>query len=215
MQSCLTSILTSILCARDEQSYALFRQYFSGYKVLLVPDMAFCLNLENRVDNSPKNRILILKRTDKELHENFDEAKLIASIGNKAVIDVKDWPTFNSNSEPTTKPTGFSLRGLGLTKIIANIPLLDKLVDPRYGFVFSKNNTLEEYVEMGINFINQYDEVYATRLHVFILSVLLQKKVHVFDNSYGKNSGLYLAWLKDFEAVEMMNYAQPKKDMSR
>lgn len=204
-----------ILCARDEASFGIFKQYFTANKVLLVPDMAFCLDLQNRVDNSVKNRILILKRTDKELHEHFDEAKLISSIGNKAAIDVKDWPTFDGNTTSTPQPKGFSLRGLGLTKIIANIPLLDKLVDPRYGFVFSKNSTLEEYVETGINFINQYDEVYATRLHVFILSVLLQKKVHVFDNSYGKNSGLYLAWLKDFEDVEMMNYAQPKREVSQ
>lgn len=73
--------------------------------------------------------------------------------------------------------------------------------------MFSNHPTLEEYVETGIRFINQYDEVYATRLHVFVLSVLLQKKVHVFDNSYGKNSGLYNTWLKDFDNVEMMNYA--------
>lgn len=77
------------LCARDEASYAIFKQHFTHCNILLVPDMAFCLNLQYRADKSRKNRVLILKRTDKELHQDFDEANLLKSIGNSVKVDIE------------------------------------------------------------------------------------------------------------------------------
>lgn len=59
-------------------------------------------------------------------------------------------------------------------------------------------------IKSGIDFINSYDEIYTTRLHVAIIGVLLNKKVHIFDNSYGKNSALYNTWLKDLPSIELL-----------
>ena len=57
----------------------------------------------------------------------------------------------------------------------------------------------------GIRFVNQYDIIYTTRLHVAILGALLDKKVYFFDNSYGKNSSLYNTWLKDCPNIELID----------
>lgn len=42
-----------------------------------------------------------------------------------------------------------------------------------------------------IKFIDRFDVVHTDRLHVCIVSLLLNKEVHFFDNSYGKNSAVY------------------------
>lgn len=49
-------------------------------------------------------------------------------------------------------------------------------------------------IQYGVDFINQYDVIYATRLHAAILGFLLGKEVHVIDNSYGKISSLFDTW---------------------
>lgn len=49
-------------------------------------------------------------------------------------------------------------------------------------------------IQYGVDFINRYDVVYATRLHAAILGYLLGKEVHVIDNSYGKISSLFDTW---------------------
>ena len=60
------------------------------------------------------------------------------------------------------------------------------------------------YIRKGIHFVNGYDIVYTTRLHVAILSVLLNKQVYFFDNSYGKNSALYNTWLLEFPNIKLV-----------
>ena len=52
-------------------------------------------------------------------------------------------------------------------------------------------------VQAGIHFINPYKEIYTTRLHVAILSILTHKSFTFIDNSYGKNSSFYNTWLTD------------------
>lgn len=49
-------------------------------------------------------------------------------------------------------------------------------------------------IQYGVDFINRYDVIYATRLHAAILGYLLGKEVHVIDNSYGKISSLFDTW---------------------
>lgn len=49
-------------------------------------------------------------------------------------------------------------------------------------------------IQYGVEFINRYDVIYATRLHAAILGYLLGKEVHVIDNSYGKISSLFDTW---------------------
>jgi pyruvyl transferase EpsO len=58
--------------------------------------------------------------------------------------------------------------------------------------------------EYAIDFMSQYDEVYSTRLHGGILAMLLGKKVHMIDNTYGKISSLYNTWLTKKANIDMV-----------
>ncbi|CAA0282372.1 Exopolysaccharide biosynthesis protein [Acinetobacter baumannii] len=55
--------------------------------------------------------------------------------------------------------------------------------------------------EQSINFINQYDTIYTTRLHGCILAVLLGKNIYLMDNNYGKNTRFFNEWLQDYENI--------------
>ena len=49
-------------------------------------------------------------------------------------------------------------------------------------------------IQYGVEFINHYGVIYATRLHAAILGLLLGKKVHLIDNSYNKISAFFETW---------------------
>lgn len=53
----------------------------------------------------------------------------------------------------------------------------------------------EQVTRAVLHFLNRYDVVNTNRLHVGILSALLGKKVHFYDNAYGKNRSVYEASL--------------------
>lgn len=191
------------LCARDEKSYNLFKKHFYKNNVLLLPDMAFCINMD-AIETSTgigSNKTLLLKRTDKELNANFDLTNLIKNKDH-IDVDVKDWPTYRKTFAKRViyKVDSFA------TKFLLDVPILNRLVDPRYGIKGGK--IYNKYNSAGIRFINSYDEIYSTRLHGTILSILLGKKVHMLDNSYGKNSGFYKAWLIDFDHVSLISQEQ-------
>lgn len=60
-------------------------------------------------------------------------------------------------------------------------------------------------IRSGVKLINSHTDIYTTRLHACILSLLLDKeKIVFFDNSYGKNRNFYETWLKDCENVRMV-----------
>lgn len=54
-----------------------------------------------------------------------------------------------------------------------------------------------EMASAVFGFINNHDVVYTNRLHVCIASLLLNKEVHFYDNSYGKNMSIFQCSLKD------------------
>ncbi|GAB3784009.1 polysaccharide pyruvyl transferase family protein [Spirosoma horti] len=184
------------ICARDSISFEFFKKHFAKNKILLVPDMAFCLDFENYQSKPATNKVLFLKRKDKELNKNSN--KIYEILKHKSLqIDVKDWPPFNIGiAEEWVEQKLYSMQKR-LAWLLLRLPLLDKLADSRYGLY--KNKSWENYVSMGVSFINEYDEIYSTRLHTYILAILLNKKAHLIDNSYGKNSRLYNTWMKNFE----------------
>lgn len=61
-----------------------------------------------------------------------------------------------------------------------------------------------DMTEIGVNitsyrmlkFLSLYDIIHTNRLHAAIAALLLGKKVHLYDNSYGKNSAIYERSLK-------------------
>ena len=84
-----------------------------------------------------------------------------------------------------------------------------------YNGDISRRNQIEDYkrdryyrkcyVQLGIDFISKYDVIYTTRLHVLILSILLGKKVLIYDNQTGKIANFYSSWLSDISNVTLLN----------
>jgi len=53
----------------------------------------------------------------------------------------------------------------------------------------------DKMVADGVRLFSRYESVVTNRLHAMLLGLLLQRKVTVWDNSYGKLSSYYESWL--------------------
>lgn len=175
------------ICARDNHSFELLQKHFSANHLYNLPDMAFCINpnllKSKRVPSQPKT--LLLKRTDKELAD-CDFTKYIIE---PEEIELHDWPTMEQYPR--------SLRILDA--LLRRRRYLRDIPDIYANMFFRK-----DLVETGIAFVSCYQNVYTTRLHVAILSVLLEKPFVFFDNSYGKNKQFYDSWLSDVEQIRFI-----------
>lgn len=193
-----------IICARDIKSQELLTEYFFNCKILLVPDMAFYLDFSkyHKIDKTKKT--LIMKRLDKELgDENLIEEVICKLNKNGEKVEAKDWPGFYPQGSLKGRIQAYLFTGeIKLSKLFFNKPFLNLFVNDVYGL--KPRNNRETLIKKGIDFINEYDEVYSTRLHGFILAVLLNKKASFFDNSYGKNSNFFNTWMTDFENVHLL-----------
>ncbi|MBW2977310.1 polysaccharide pyruvyl transferase family protein [Candidatus Woesearchaeota archaeon] len=84
------------ICARDIKSFEFLKKYFVDNKILLVPDMAFYLDVPQIQPKKEIKRILFINRTDKELKENIN----LDFINN---VEIHDWPTIESPPKFTHK----------------------------------------------------------------------------------------------------------------
>jgi exopolysaccharide biosynthesis predicted pyruvyltransferase EpsI len=175
------------ICVRDLVSYKIVVDNFKN-NCLLLPDMAFCIPLEfiQKYEKKPTYKYLFLKRNDAELSE-VDYTHYIP----ERQYEVKDWPMMNPN--------------LNINKILTYILWKKKKLFPDFliDFYFQKIHK-DLLIRKGIQFVSSYEKVYTTRLHVAILSVLLERKFVFFDNSYGKNFNYYSQWLVDLSTVKFL-----------
>lgn len=182
------------ICIRDKKSFEIMSRNFKNNKILLVPDMAFFIDVKFKSKKTDK--ILFAKRTDKELSLEKDIYKNIPSNA-----EVHDWPTFEMD-----------ISSLSITKNLYRLMSLSRKID--YVFKTSTRNFLVDiywekiikpyYINCGINFINNYNEIYSTRLHISILSLLMGKKLHIIDNSYGKTRNFIETWFSDEESKPLL-----------
>jgi pyruvyl transferase EpsO len=184
------------LCVRDHTSLKIAEEHFLNITTLLLPDMAFCLDLSIFKSSEKANKTLFMKRRDSELNERTPQIT--------GDYDSLDWPTFNMPKEEKWKIIGRQRKLDKIAMFMQDIPILKSFVDSRYGIKSRKGK--EKYIETGVEFFNQYETIYTTRLHGLILGVLMGKDMKVLDNSYGKLSDFYEAWLKDFDKVELIDY---------
>lgn len=193
------------ITARDINSKQLLKNKGLTEKVLLCPDMAFWIDLRSFFDGKINSKSLYLKRVDSELNSQYTDTHILSLLKEEIPsneVYILDWPTFKNNKFKDIWLGRLDRLETIISRILVNIPLFERLIDPRYGLKSKKNQ--KRYIAMGVNFLNGYDYIYTTRLHGFILSVLLNKNVKIIDNSYGKNSGFYNTWMKDFEKIELI-----------
>lgn len=158
---------------RDERSYEISKKFTNNYH--LLPDMAHSLHpmieKEELCDELPQQRrILNLIRKD------------IESQNNDLRLQKKgfDWDDLISISDINIKKKYSSLE--------------------KWKFKQKKANDLwyrlsKEIVFRSENYFHMHNEVHTDRLHGLIFSCLLGKNIHLFDNSYGKNTSYYNKWL--------------------
>lgn len=178
------------ICARDKESYEFIKNNFVENNVLLVPDLAFYTDnsiLKSRTGNGKE---LFLRRRDAEFVPNskYDIVPKCA--------ETHDWPTMERFLRVHWK----YLRMVELRRGFRWYPNFLLHIED---FIWQKL-ILPYYLKNGLNFVNRYDVIYTTRLHVAILGVLLNKQVHFFNNSYGKNYALYNTWLIDFPNIKIV-----------
>lgn len=177
------------LCARDKYSYSFLHRYHFSDHILLLPDMAFCINKDvlSKLSLPQTKKTLLFQRTDKEKIELVDITKALS-----VPYDVFDWPNYE-------------VPGPVLNRIKESINSNDYKEADRIAF--------EEYLparlKAGIELISQYRTVYSNRLHGAILSILLKKDVTIIDNKYGKNIQYYDTWLKGTSNVYAMRVHRP------
>lgn len=178
------------LCTRDQASYDLACKFLSHEKILFLPDMAFCIKEELLLGGEPTGKKLLMDRVDVEA----------VAVNKKYVEQVNlksDWPTFEK--EPIYCLLLRYLNGLNRRINKKNSKtILSRLINS-----YALNVVQPKLIDAGVDFINQFDVVYTTRLHGCILSLLLNKEIILLDNSYGKNRAYYNAWLKDSSNIKV------------
>lgn len=172
------------ICARDKYSYRFLKAFGFCENILLVPDMAFCINVDElkRYCKPVLHKDLIFQRVDKEK----TGIEMIKGLTENS--DVSDWPCYE-----TTEPQAEHLYEL--------------IKDKKYQEAdeYAVKTYLPARVRAGVEMISQYDKVFSNRLHGAILAILLGKEVYILDNSYGKISQYYNTWLQDYDNVHLLS----------
>lgn len=178
------------ICAREQFSFDFLTEHFKN-QILLLPDMAFYIDLKKYKVSEDANRVLYLKRTDKEL----------ANVGIKEIpvhAEQHDWPTYEKHFDEFDKLERFSYR---LYKLFRMCGLKDntlaRIDDYKRNWYYRK-----KYVQIGISFLSPYHSIYTTRLHVLILGVLLGKEIYLINNTSGKVINFYKSWLQDVSNIK-------------
>lgn len=185
-----------IICARECYSFDFLKTHFSN-NTLLVPDMAFFLNVHKFANTMCTGRTLYLKRIDKEFVEN---GNLSQQVPDNA--DCHDWPTYEYHFKEydiIERCFRFLKRVMGKIHCPLNI-IFRVTQDWKRNYYYRPS-----YVCKGIEFLNQYDCIYTTRLHVMILGLLLGKRLYLINNTSGKVVNFYNTWLKDLENVKILS----------
>lgn len=176
------------ICARDNVSYRLLKDNFKN-NAILAPDMAFCMDIDRWRERklNAASKPIILKRDDMEFWSTCHLEKIMSSLD----ADVADWLPL----------TTLSLEDQVKSIILRNPRTLDWLFD-WYMQCFYRRYLIRS----GVRQLESHGDVFTTRLHACILSILLGKNhIVLFDNAYGKNRSFYDTWLVDCASVEIMN----------
>lgn len=179
-----------IFCARDSFVEQHLKMFFPN-NVLLVPDMAFCINPASLKDLCAKECFdrLVIQRNDCE--------KKSANRKNDGGT-ISDWPVFEHSWMKSTF----------LNKIFKRlsdkkIPIINLLINKVWDF-YAQRIFCKAMLREGVKFISPYKIVETTRLHGCILSILLNKQILLQDNSYSKNKHFYETWLSDLDSVRLI-----------
>lgn len=182
------------LCVRDRVSFKIACEYFPDNNPILVPDMAFCIPFESASLPSPTRDNLFVKRIDKEIDHSIDYGGIVP-----ADSVVSDWPTI-SEEHPLQNFHPALLDWAMRFDVRLGTHMRERLDN-----YYWNSHLRPEIVKSAVDFIGGYKNVYTTRMHAAILSVMLNReRIVLFDNSYGKSSSFAEAWFSDLDGFELI-----------
>lgn len=177
------------LVVRDHPSYEFATAQFDC-KVLLCPDMAFFIGPIKPNQGSGYDRF-ILSRTDHEKSNNWIDA--LPRVNDGVSVDVNDW-----------LDQGLTERIL--SRIERHTSSLRRHLDPANMRLLMLWNLLAKArLARGKRLLERGRVVISDRLHVHILSILLDKPHALIDNNYGKLGSLHEAWTKPYTGVKFVS----------
>lgn len=183
------------ICAREQYSFDFFNKHFKN-QILLLPDMAFFINLKKYNVSKEEPRVLYLKRTDKELANTNAKSDDVPSNAEQ-----HDWPTYEKHFDEFDKIDCFTNRLHKLFRICGvKDKTLARIEDFKRNWYYRR-----KYVQMGISFLCPYHSIYTTRLHVLILGVLLDKEIFLINNTSGKVVNFYNTWMKQLDKIKKID----------
>jgi pyruvyl transferase EpsO len=177
------------ICARDNKSFEILKNYFPNNPSLLVPDMAFCMDMKRYKRTHNPHGAVFVRRTDKEINNEVDYQHVPEDA------NVSDW-LFLGNSKEYERQKDI-VKWASRFDCRLGTDWKHKWLDLYWQNVLRPLN-----VNTAISFLDRYEQIYTTRMHAAILSVILGKEdITLFDNSYGKSSSFFNTWLSDVEGV--------------
>lgn len=176
------------ICARDRRSYRMLKEHDVASDIIVLPDMAFCISDEVigrwRKMKSARDRVLFVKRGDKELADSCDYEQFITK---DSPCEVHDWPSYECFDDEVLNEFLYHKKTSSV----------ERLND------YAREVYLPYMLDWGASFLTGYKQIYTTRLHAAILSMLMHSPVVVFDNSYGKNSAFFETWMTGLDLVRL------------
>jgi len=177
------------LVVRDKPSYDFAVAQFEC-KVFLCPDMAFFIGPIESGRNFTFDRF-ILSRTDHEKSGNWIND--LAGLNPEVSVDVDDWLEQGVPEKI-------------LNRIQRHTAGFRAVADPSNQTLLKLWHALAKArMARGRELLERGRVVISDRLHVHILSILLNKPHILIDNSYGKLSSLHQAWTRPYEGVKFVN----------
>lgn len=182
------------ICVRDSRARDFMLKHFQC-NILLVPDMAFFIPVQSlrKYMVAPNRKALYLRRTDKEFK--------VDSPNVPADAVVSDWPTVGNrqiylklNLRLVGYTDAFRLRNMNFMSSVLRRTAVWEMLHVAYPIV----------ARYGVRFLSSYQDLYLTRLHGAIVSVLLGKGFYLMDNSYHKNLYFFDTWLSDLDGVHLV-----------
>lgn len=180
------------ICARDGKSLEILRKYYPNNQHLLLPDMAFCINVKPYTRMTEiSGSSLFVKRNDKELSNE----KYFSTVPPNAFVS--DWLSCG-NERLSRRKELIESCAHRIDKLLGT-SIQHKVTD-----YFWQHALRPAQIQYAINFLTPYEHIYTTRMHAAILSVILGKEnITLFDNSYGKLSSFVETWLKDVDGLKI------------
>jgi len=172
-----------VLLVRDDASFELARQHFHC-EVLRCPDMAFCLGPLAKIGR-PERDLLLLLRQDRE--KRGEDPRDLVDLPQGTLI--ADWLDDAKNMKAGVKAATAlnALLKLRTSKMAARADYFEMLAMSR--------------LRRGMRLLSSSDFVITDRLHVHIVSTLLDIPHVVLDNSYGKVSRFIKLWTAEFSGM--------------